>query len=210
MRPTASEEPTEPTDRRTRRRDATRERLLTAALELFASQGYAATTYDHIAERADVGRQTAFNHFRRKEDFVITWVRQRHELLDRRDAADTADATEPGPAIEALADELRTLADLNERDYALAKELHDSGVLHGAIDLRATPRAFVAAIDRGRRNGEIRADLDPETIADLLFDAYVTALSRWLQSDRGFPLAEALLTRLAVLANGFTPRGVPG
>ncbi|MET8539553.1 TetR/AcrR family transcriptional regulator [Kitasatospora sp. NPDC004799] len=192
---------TSPTNRRDQRRTATRERLLTAALELFAAQGYAATTYDHIAERADVGRQTAFNHFRRKEDFVTAWVRQRHEALEQRGEAGTS-------TTGALADALRTLADLNEREYALAKELHDSGVLHAAFALgAATPQAFVAAAARGHERGEIRAELEPVAVADLVFDAYVTALSRWLSADASHPLADALLARLDLLAAGFGASG---
>ncbi|MFJ7908484.1 TetR/AcrR family transcriptional regulator [Kitasatospora sp. NPDC096204] len=183
--------------RRDQRRTATRERLLAAALELFATQGYAATTYDHIAERADVGRQTAFNHFRRKEDFVTAWVQQRHEVLDRLDEAHAS-------ATEALAGALRALAELNEREYALAKELHDSGVLHAAFGLGATtPRAFVAAASRGREQGEIRAELDPTAVADLLFDTYITTLGRWLAADAPHSLADALLARLDLLAAGF-------
>ncbi|MGW7443835.1 TetR/AcrR family transcriptional regulator [Kitasatospora sp. NPDC054795] len=188
---------TPPPNRHDQRRTATRERLLTAALELFATQGYAATTYDHIAERADVGRQTAFNHFRRKEDFVTAWVQQRHEALGRQDGG-------PASAIDALADALRTLAELNEREYALAKELHDSGVLHAAFGLGTTaPRAFVDAALRGHEQGEIRLKLNPCALADLLFDAYVTALSRWLAADASYPLADALLARLHLLADGF-------
>ncbi|MFD4660394.1 TetR/AcrR family transcriptional regulator [Kitasatospora sp. NPDC058444] len=189
---------TSPTNRRDQRRTATRERLLTAALELFATQGYAATTYDHIAERADVGRQTAFNHFRRKEDFVTAWVRQRHEALDRQEEGSAS-------AIEALAGALRTLADLNEREYPLAKELHDSGVLHTAFALgAATPPAFTTAALRGHEQGEFRPELAPEAVADLVFDTYITALGRWLAADAGHSLAEALLARLDILAAGFT------
>ncbi|MFE7610224.1 TetR/AcrR family transcriptional regulator [Streptomyces celluloflavus] len=206
MRSTTPQDAGEAQDRRERRRNATRERLLTAALELFAAQGYAATTYEHIAERADVGRQTAFNHFRRKEDFVTAWVQARHERLDRQAAAD-ASATGKS-AVEALADELRALAELNERDYALAKELHDGGVLHAAFGLgAATPHAILAVVTRGQQRGEIRGDLDPGTLADMVFDGYVTALSRWLSGDGAYSLTEALLTRLAVLAEGFTARG---
>ncbi|QCX74665.1 putative acrEF/envCD operon repressor [Streptomyces sp. YIM 121038] len=203
MRSTAPQDAGEPQDRRERRRNATRERLLAAALELFAAHGYAATTYEHIAERADVGRQTAFNHFRRKEDFVTAWVQQRHERLDQHEAADALGAERP--AVESLADELRALAELNEQDYALARELHDGGVLHTAFSLgAATPRAILAAVTRGQRRGEIRRDLDPGTLADMIFDGYVTALSRWLRGEGAFSLTEALLTRLAVLADGFT------
>ncbi|MBV2152448.1 TetR/AcrR family transcriptional regulator [Kitasatospora sp. SUK 42] len=187
------------TNRREQRRTETRERLLAAALELFATQGYAATTYDHIAARADVGRQTAFNHFGRKEDFVAAWVHRRHELLDSR--GETGGAS----AVDALADALRTLAELNEQEYALAKELHDSGVLHSAFGLGATtPHALLNAATHGRERGEIRPEFEPGTIADLVFDAYVTALSRWLSADGDHSLTEALLTRLDILASGFT------
>ncbi|MFE4977768.1 TetR/AcrR family transcriptional regulator [Kitasatospora sp. NPDC056651] len=186
------------TNRHDQRRTATRERLLTAALQLFATQGYAATTYDHIAERANVGRQTAFNHFRRKEDFVTAWAHQRHEALDRQ-------GDPRASAIESLAGALHALARLNEREYALARELHDSGVLHTAFALGTTaPQAFIAAAIRGHERGEIRLELNPCAVADLVFDSYITALSRWLAADARYPLADALLARLDILAGGFT------
>jgi len=195
----------EPQDRRERRRAETRERLLTAALELFAAQGFVATTYEHIAERADTGRQTAFNHFRRKEDFVLAWVQRRHDLLDLLDRRERdADAAGDLTALEVLAEEMRALAELNEQEYALLKELHDAGVLHSAFSLGSTtPHALLAAVTRGQQRDEIRSGLDPETVADLVFDAYIGTLSRWLRADGGFALAEALLARLDVLATGF-------
>ena len=47
------------------------ERLRATALDLFAEQGYDATTVDHIAERAGVGRSTFFRVFRTKEDAIF-------------------------------------------------------------------------------------------------------------------------------------------
>ena len=47
------------------------ERLRLAAFDLFAEQGYDATTVDHIAERAGVGRSTFFRVFRTKEDVIF-------------------------------------------------------------------------------------------------------------------------------------------
>ena len=54
---------------RERKKLATRARLLAAAEDLFATNGYHATTIDEIAARADVARATAFNYFPRKEEF---------------------------------------------------------------------------------------------------------------------------------------------
>lgn len=86
-----------PLSRRERSKNRMHDRLYTAALELFAEQGYERTTIDQIAERADVARGTFFNHFQRKEDLVTTWAQQRQEklreLMDRSLAHDDYDTT---------------------------------------------------------------------------------------------------------------------
>lgn len=66
---------------RHRKTEATRERIAAAALELFVSQGFAATTIDQIATAADVGRRTTFRHFATKEAILFD------HLVVRRDAA---------------------------------------------------------------------------------------------------------------------------
>ena len=58
-----------------------RERLLSAALDLFAANGFAETTIDQIAERADVARQTVLNHFPHKTDFARAWGQGRRDRL---------------------------------------------------------------------------------------------------------------------------------
>ena len=49
---------------------ATRERILEAALRLFAENGYEGTTTRDIAQRADIATGTLFNYFRTKEAVV--------------------------------------------------------------------------------------------------------------------------------------------
>ena len=55
-----------------RRRDAknTRERLIRAALELFTSQGYHASTTPQVARRAGVAEGTIYRHFESKEQLL--------------------------------------------------------------------------------------------------------------------------------------------
>ena len=67
--------------RRERQRLLMRERLLSAALDLFAANGFAETTIDQIAERADVARQTVLNHFPHKTDFARAWGQGRRDRL---------------------------------------------------------------------------------------------------------------------------------
>lgn len=48
--------------------EATRQRLLRAALELYTAEGYPATTTARIANRAGVAEGTIYRHFRSKEE----------------------------------------------------------------------------------------------------------------------------------------------
>jgi AcrR family transcriptional regulator len=69
------------TDRRSRKRLATRQTISTIATRLFMERGFDAVTVDEIAEAADVGRVTVFNHFPRKEDMFFDRELEGRELL---------------------------------------------------------------------------------------------------------------------------------
>ena len=57
-----------------------RERLLTAAYELFATQGVQAVGVDAIIERSGVARQTMYRHFGSKQDLVLAFMERRERL----------------------------------------------------------------------------------------------------------------------------------
>ena len=65
---------------RDRKVKETRARIARTALELFISQGYAETTLDQIAEAAEVGRRTIFDHFPTKEAILFDHLLVRHEV----------------------------------------------------------------------------------------------------------------------------------
>ena len=70
-----------PPDRRSRKRLATREGISNAATRLFLERGFENVTVDEIAEAADVGRMTVFNHFPRKEDMFFDRDEAGREML---------------------------------------------------------------------------------------------------------------------------------
>ncbi len=68
-------------DRRTRKRLATRQSISDAATRLFIARGFDHVTVDEIAAAADVGRMTVFNYFPRKEDMFFDRDEEAREML---------------------------------------------------------------------------------------------------------------------------------
>ena len=57
-----------------------RERILTAAYELFSRRGIRAVGTDEVIERAGVARATLYRHFATKDELVLAVLRRREEL----------------------------------------------------------------------------------------------------------------------------------
>jgi AcrR family transcriptional regulator len=57
-----------------------RERLLTAAYELFSRQGVQAVGVDAIIEHSGVARQTMYRHFGSKQDLVLAFMERRESV----------------------------------------------------------------------------------------------------------------------------------
>src|SRR5947209_11359018 len=60
-----------PAGRRAQSKQAIRERIVTAALSLFRTKGFDATTTKQIARKARIAEGTVFNYFRTKEDIAL-------------------------------------------------------------------------------------------------------------------------------------------
>lgn len=63
--------------RREKRKQKSREALIQAALDLFASKGFEETTLDDVASRADLHVQTLYRHFPTKNDLAVAIDRTR-------------------------------------------------------------------------------------------------------------------------------------
>jgi AcrR family transcriptional regulator len=174
-----------------------RDRLSSAAFDLFAANGFADTTIDQIAERADVARQTVLNHFPLKTDFARAWGQKRRDQL----AAIGAEAPPDEPARGVVKRYFSALAEMSQRERDLTRAMLQSLTpIEISVYIHAVP---TAAIERGQARGEFSAAVDPGAAAEILTSVYVGTVSRWLiDGPPPFDLASALTERLELVLVG--------
>jgi AcrR family transcriptional regulator len=195
-----------PTGRRERKKAATRQRLLDAALRAFADRGYQATTVDDIAEAADVARATAFNYFPRKEDLVMGLVQQRREAAAAILSHDLSAGTETATALHEMLD---SLAHWYEDDRDANRGFVRCAIQAGAALLPGwfdSAEIFATAIAAGQQRGDIRSDVDPQIAGALILDGYLGVLYRWASEEPGTALGPALTTMVDTLLGGLLAR----
>ncbi len=69
--------------RKEREKLARKQEIMDAALRLFATKGYKATTLDEIAEESEFGKGTLYNYFTSKEDIYVEIIRNTLEDHNR-------------------------------------------------------------------------------------------------------------------------------
>ncbi len=86
----------------TDRREA-RERILSAAYELFSQRGIRAVGIDAVIERSEVARMTLYRHFASKDELVLAFLERREELWTKGWLQTEVEARATDPAARLLA-----------------------------------------------------------------------------------------------------------
>src|SRR5436305_3732737 len=149
------------TERTEARKAATRERIVSAALDQLAEGGYASASVQAVARRAGVATGSVYRHFPSKAD-LFTEVFRRASQRELDVMHDVAQRDPERPATERLAAAAeafarRALASPT-RAYALLAEPVDPAIDAGRLIFRRGYRdVLVEALEQGRQAGEIEA-----------------------------------------------------
>jgi AcrR family transcriptional regulator len=146
-----------PSDRRSRKRLATRRAISVVADRLFRERGFDNVTVDEIATAADVGRMTVFNHFPRKEDMFFDREEEVRAML--REALRQRDSRIPP---------IETLRLLTHR---LISEKAPY------VDFSAESRSFVETVERSERLVARAREIRDE-LAQVLTEALSASVGR--------------------------------
>jgi AcrR family transcriptional regulator len=170
----------------------TREALIDAALDLFAHQGYDATTTEQITERAGVSPRTFFRYFPTKESVVF----HRDHGFMRSFASAFLEQPATADDFEAVRATFVELADgfgaLRSRIETYRTAVDSSPVLVGREQAHLADHAVTISAAVARRRGRSMPDDDSTTLAVVALALYQRALRRWLDGPRSRELADLI------------------
>lgn len=203
-----------PTTTRTdRRAAANRAAILAAAEELLVERGEAGLTVDAVAERADVAIQTVYNRVGTRSA-VLMAVAERALEQNRvfMDAA-YASAGTPLERLRLVGNAYFRFATESPHQFRLLNDpprLPEA--LAGVAALTREQNGKLAELLRdGAADGSMRADLDPEVTADLLWTAMNGFFSLGWRADElradDARMRELRRTFDALVVRGLAPQG---
>ena len=196
------------TERSTDRRQA----LVTVAAELFARQGFRSTTVRQIAESAGVLSGSLYHHFDSKEASLDSLLTKYFDELLANYRQVALRATTPPEAlwqlieiaVNSLAKHRAAVLVLHNEQRELALSPRFAYLQGFEKEIRAL---WVRVLESGIAGGDLRDDLDPRLVYQVIRDAISVAV-RWYQPDGETPLDE-LIVHYRRMLNGISTEEGP-
>ena len=187
------------------------QRLIAAAEAQFRRFGYRRTTIDDITADAGTGKGSLYLHFESKQAVYMAVVEASLERF-----VESASRLLDGP--ESVPSRLRSLVELTIHNYGEDELLHASlfgraGLVDGDVARMAADvqRTRIRSLLRqllvlGQRERSVRADIDVDAAAAVLFEIGWAVVRSALDGDSQVPLDRALTTLNQIVGLGLLPR----
>jgi AcrR family transcriptional regulator len=192
--------------RHERRRQETADRIVEAAATLFAERGVAATTVAEICERADVARQTFFNHFETKQDLAQELAQRGHGFLLEALEQAQREKRSTGERIAHLLEQIHTSAEAvgPMHQDLIAEVMRASLEAAGPARVSSAQQAVEKLLRAGRARGEVSRAHAIEDQARLVLGALLYLMLEWTKRP-DFPIAERAPRMARLLADALAP-----
>jgi len=171
----------QPLSRGDRRKQETRARILEAAVELFGEVGFDATKVADVCERADVARQTFFNHFPAKTDLLTALYREGFGFVSSTlDSACERGATTRERVALFFHDLVTAAAEVGPSSREMVfKILHANPEPDHAAETQRLTGIFLALVQRGLALGDVTRRHAPEVLAELVQGSLAALFTDW-------------------------------
>lgn len=190
-------------------RERKRQRILRAAIEVFASKGYFTARMTDIAHAAEVADGTLYLYFDGKEHLMMTIF---DDVLSRfidRTQAELTDLEDPAQKLKVM---VRLHLETLGRDRSLAQVLqietrHSRRFMtlltHGKLGEYLNLLRDI--IVEGQEVGSFRRDINPGLATNLVFGAVDELVNSWLLADDPGDLVRHHGPLLKLLSDGLAP-----
>ena len=182
-------------------REESRDRILAAALELFAHHGFAATSVRMIAERAGVAQGLLYNYFEGKDALLRAIFEQ--SMADVQESFEVAESdADPAARLERLVRAALEIVDRNQAFWRLSYQIRMqpevlASLGEDVVGWTEATRAHLEALLR--EAGAAR----PEVESRVLFAAIDGAAQHYVLDPENYPVDEVCREIVA----RFTPAG---
>ena len=189
-----------------RRSDDKRQRILQAAVKVFARKGYHGARVSEIARRADVADGTIYLYFRNKEDILVSLfdeVMTEHLEQAREELA----VVEGAPArLQAIAEHhLRVLGGNRDLAVVFQIELRQSTKFMERFTASWLQGYFALVgevIEEGRREGSLRGELPRKLATKAFFGALDEMVTSWIIGGKDYDLVRLAAPAVDLFLHG--------
>ncbi|MDO5605783.1 MAG: TetR/AcrR family transcriptional regulator [Paracoccus sp. (in: a-proteobacteria)] len=196
-----------PGDRRRRRHDVKREAVLAAALELFNTRGFRATSLDDVAARLGVTKPTIYHYIGSKDEILFDCVKRGLNMV--RDAAESVHAR-GGTGRDRLEALMHSYALAMTQDYCRCvtrtadSELTEDSRRAFRKLKREIDDMVRAVVQAGMDDGSIRAG--DARIVTFTLTGSLNWIGRWFEPSRQISAEAAAAGVVATLMAGLATR----
>ncbi|MBV9092012.1 MAG: TetR/AcrR family transcriptional regulator [Mycobacteriaceae bacterium] len=191
------------------RSEATRQKIVNAAVDLFGDVGYAETGFGEIIERAQMTKGALYYHFDSKEQLAASIIEEGGAAVLNAfgDMANSA-----APALETMIHGSFVVAELMVTNKVARTAVQLGRALAGFS--RAAARAYgdwlaamAAVAHRAAAEGDLRGDVDPESVADCVTSAMLGAELTSSAVSRGADLIRRVTNSWEILLPAIADEG---
>jgi AcrR family transcriptional regulator len=180
------------------RAQQTKEKLLSASLQLIKDKGYPNTTVRDICAAANVSIGTFYSYFPTKNDLFFSIYLDADEYF-----SDSVAFMVTGSATEKIIDYFRYYAQLNmNTGLDLMKILYQSDNPFFAKH-RPMQRVFENIIEDGLKSGELKSNLNATKIVDFFFVIARGCCYKWCLFNGEYDLEKEILEYVRVALSAF-------
>ena len=204
----------EGSDNKPSSREIKREKILRAAIEVFAKRGYFSSRMTDVAHRAEVADGTLYLYFKGKEDLLHSIFDHVLSLFIERVQERVEGVSDPVEKLRLL---VRMHLELLGSDPALAQVLQIE-IRHSRRFLALATRGKLGEylnlirgiIEEGQSVGRFRHDISAGLATQMVFGAVDELVMSWVLQDGAPDLAAKADPLVALLTDGLVPHGSGG